>query len=197
MTIWFLALDAEIQLAVPPSVSDKAFSAVQTLPLKSFFLGYKQLAKFDEQIIISIRFRKPTADFRFNFEKVCKRTYLDIATVNTAISLSVDTTPGKDWVPPALSKPGAAVTGSTVEHFITNAHVSAGGVAPIPLYLKETSSFLVGRKIDAETVEKANEIIQAEISPISDVRGSAKYKRLLMRQLFKAHFYEIFGTDAI
>jgi xanthine dehydrogenase small subunit len=202
MTIWFLALDAEIDLGVPPAESGEAFSGMQTLPLKSFFLGYKQIAKFDEQIITTVRFRKPAGDLYFNFEKVCKRTYLDIATVNTAISLRVETTPGEGWTPPALSEP-LVTTGAgsserrAVEHFITDAHVSAGGVAPIPLYLKETSSFLVGRKINSETIERANEIIQAEISPISDVRGSADYKRLLLQQLFKTHFHELFDLDAI
>src|SRR5688572_14157558 len=83
MTIWFLALDAEIDLAVPSEKPEAAPSAVQTVPLKSFFVGYKQLAKFDQQIITSIRFRKPAGDLYFNFEKVCKRTYLDIATVRS------------------------------------------------------------------------------------------------------------------
>jgi xanthine dehydrogenase small subunit len=79
-----------------------------------------------------------------------------------------------------------------VDHRIISAHVSAGGVAPIPLYLKETSEFLRGQMVNAETIADANEIMQAEISPISDVRGSADYKRLLLRQLFRAHFVEMF-----
>ena len=33
---------------------------------------------------------------------------------------------------------------------------------------------------------------QREISPISDVRGSATYKRLLVRQLLIAHFTRLF-----
>ena len=82
-----------------------------------------------------------------------------------------------------------------VEHVILDAHVAAGGVAPIPLYLKETSSFLVGRTVNAETIEKANEIMQVEISPISDVRGTEEYKRLLLRQLFRAHFVELFDIN--
>jgi len=215
MTVWFLALDAEIVLSVPGA---KATVALQkptrskgeprNLLLKDLYLGYKQLAKEPDEIVTAIRFRKPGSDFYFNFEKVCKRTYLDIATVNTAISLHVETTPGEGWVPPVLSEPRAdgapagispsevpAVTGelSRLDHFITNAHVSAGGVAPIPLYLKETSSFLVGRRINNETIAKAIEIIQEEISPISDVRGTEAYKRLLLRQLFRAHFVELFG----
>ena len=149
-------------------------------------------------MITAIRFKKPVGDHRFNFEKVCKRTYLDIATVNTAISLRV----GSPYVSsphvssPHVSKgsygPSGALTNVRASDIIIEAHVSAGGVAPIPFYLKETSAFLKGKTVSEETIAAANEIMQSEISPISDVRGTQKYKRLLLRQLFKAHFVELF-----
>ena len=82
-----------------------------------------------------------------------------------------------------------------IDHRIIDAHVSAGGVAPIPLYLSETSNFLRGMPVNAETIDGANTIMQEEISPISDVRGSADYKRLLLRQLFRAHFVELFSMQ--
>jgi xanthine dehydrogenase small subunit len=198
MTVWFLALEADV-----------VFNDGRDMPLRKLYIDYKKLAKTDQEFITSIRFRKPTADFYFNFEKVCKRTYLDIATVNTAISLRVESTPGAGWVPPVLqgepqSSPpyeggvDAALGGrggslSKVDHKIISAHVSAGGVAPIPLYLKETSAFLAGKMATQETIDEANEIMQTEISPISDVRGTEAYKRLLLRQLFRAHFAELFG----
>jgi xanthine dehydrogenase small subunit len=184
MTVWFLALDAEITLAkvdatTPPlqtgvaaTSSDGVFPS-REMELKDLYLGYKQLAKDPNEIITTIRFRKPTAEFRFNFEKVSKRTYLDIASVNTAISFLAN---------------GVV---------LSEVHVSAGGVAPIPLYLKETSGFLSGREIRKETIAAAKEIMQSEISPISDVRGSAEYKRLLLTQLFAAHFVELFDLGVI
>lgn len=201
MTIWFLALDAEV-----------VFGHGRQMPLRNLYLDYKRLAKTDSEFVKALRFRKPAADFRFNFEKVCKRTYLDIATVNTAISLIVEGTPGKDWTPPALTSGDQFSTHEAwlaaafnekggpptqqIEFTIKDCHVAAGGVAPVPLYLRETSIFLCGRTISRETIEKADEVMQAEISPISDVRGSEKYKRLLLRQLFRAHFVELFGIDS-
>jgi xanthine dehydrogenase small subunit len=169
MTAWFLALDAEIELSVPPASAGGLRSESRIISLKDFYLGYKQLAKSEDEFITKIHFRK---DFtHFNFEKVSKRTYLDIASVNTAISLK------------------------TSSNFIEYAHVSAGGVAPIPLYLQKTSEFLRGKEISDETISEANKILQTEISPISDVRGSKEYKRLLLRQLFTAHFVELFGLN--
>ncbi|MGI8638409.1 MAG: hypothetical protein ACR2MG_00415 [Pyrinomonadaceae bacterium] len=41
----------------------------------------------------------------------------------------------------------------------------------------------------------ANDILQAKISPISDVRGLADYKRLLARQFFTAYFVELFDFE--
>ncbi len=156
MTVWFLALNASI-----------IFNNDREIPLREFYLGYKTLARNEDEFVVKIRFRKNFS--HFNFEKVCKRTFLDIASVNTAIALKVEI------------------------DSVIDAHVSAGGVAPIPLYLKKTSEFLRGKKISNETISEANEIIQSEISPISDVRGSEKYKRLLLRQLFTAHFVELFS----
>jgi xanthine dehydrogenase small subunit len=195
MTVWFLALDAELELTGTQAPSPATMhSESRRLPLKDLYLGYKQLAKQPEEIITTIRFKKSSGDFRFNFEKVSKRTYLDISTVNTAISLKARPEVGKNWVPPALSEPGREGTGALVAYTIDDAHVAAGGIAPIPLYLKETSAFLRGRQVNNETIAAANEIMQSEISPISDVRGTADYKRLLLRQLFRAHFSELCGA---
>ncbi len=158
MTAWFLALDASI-----------VFNNTREIPLRELYLGYKQLAKTEDEFITKIRFHKIFT--HFNFEKVCKRTYLDIASVNTAISLKVE------------------------NDLILEAHVSAGGVAPIPLYLRKTSEFLRGKETNEATINEANKILQTEINPISDVRGSADYKRLLARQLFTAHFVELFDFE--
>ena len=123
------------------------------------------------EFISKIRFRKDFTDF--NFEKVCKRIYLDIASVNTAISLKM--------------------SGEKIEH----AHVSAGGVFATPLYLRKTSEFLRGKQINEETIAEASEILQTEIAPISDVRGTKAYKRLLLRQLFRVHFVELFNLNLL
>jgi xanthine dehydrogenase small subunit len=187
MTVWFLALDADIVLEKTGSLTVReGLSDKRTISLRDFYLGYKQLAKSDDEIITTIRFRKPNSDFRFNFEKVSKRTYLDIATVNTAISLTVESVPGEDWIPPALRgelrvSSAHVSKGSTdsiepvaraTNHFISDAHVAAGGVAPVPLYLKETSAFLRGKPVNAETITVANTVMQSEISPMSEARAN-------------------------
>jgi xanthine dehydrogenase small subunit len=136
--------------------------------LKNLFKGYKQLDKTSDEYLEYIEFKLPSKNSYFNFEKVSKRTHLDIASVNSAIYVKV------------------------TDNIITDIHISAGGISPIPLYLENTSQFLLNKEIAMDTVIEALTIIQSEISPISDIRGSEDYKRLLLNQLFKAHFIELF-----
>ncbi len=136
--------------------------------LSEFYKGYKTFDLANGEIVEEIRFDIKYDNLNFNFEKVSKRTYLDIASVNSAMAIDVS------------------------EDRINSCKISAGGVAPVPLYLKETSEFLTGKTISHATIEEALIIVQDEISPISDVRGSEEYKRLLLNQLIKAHFIELF-----
>ena len=159
-TIFFLALDATILLSDGTSK--------RTIPLRKFYKGYKQLDKQPTEFIEQIHFDLPTPNTKFNFEKVCKRTHLDIASVNTAINLNV------------------------IENVIVEAGISAGGVGPVPTYLQKTSDFLKGKKISEALVHDAIAIAQTETAPISDARGTEGYKRLLLGQLIKAHFIELF-----
>ncbi|TGD83027.1 FAD binding domain-containing protein [Hymenobacter wooponensis] len=162
LTILFLALGASLTL------EDTGLGQRRELPLQELYLGYKQLAKTADEQVLEFRFPAPLTTDYFNFEKVSKRTHLDIASVNSAAWLRVQ--------------------GSLVEA----ARFSAGGVGPVPLVLPRTAEFLVGREISAAVVRKALELAQEEISPISDVRGTVQYKRLLLRQLLAAHFLQFF-----
>jgi xanthine dehydrogenase small subunit len=75
---------------------------------------------------------------------------------------------------------------------IGECYLSAGGVSPVPLFLRKTCEFFSGKPVTEEIILQANTVMQEEISPISDVRGSAEYKRLLLRQLLIAHFIRLF-----
>ncbi|MDQ6756153.1 MAG: FAD binding domain-containing protein [Bacteroidota bacterium] len=159
-TILFLALNAHL------IVGDG--NSKREIPLRKFYKGYKQLDKREDEFIEKILFELPDKNHFFNFEKVSKRTHLDIASVNSAINIKTD---GK---------------------IITDAGLSAGGVGPVPMYLSKASAFLKDKKVTEEIIDEAIEIAQTEISPISDARGSEEYKRILLTQLIKAHFISLF-----
>jgi len=156
MSIFFLALNSDIVL--------NRNGSTRMIKLKDFYKAYKQTDRAADEIIEKIIFTAPQKN-SFNFEKVSKRTHLDIASVNSACQMQ-------------LNEAGN----------IEEVHLSAGGVAPFPKYLTATCSFLKGKRIDAEIFKQAISIMNEEIAPISDARGTADYKRLLLRQLFLAHF---------
>ncbi len=164
MTMILLALDAGVGL-----VADGHHRVV---PLDEFFLGYKKLDLRPTELVEWVRFTPPGNRTMFNFEKVSKRTHLDIASVNTAISLELDA--GR----------------------LSGVHLSAGGVAPIPMKLTQTMAMLEGREPTVATARSAADSARSEISPISDVRGSAEYKKLLLGQLVLAHFQVLFQVEA-
>lgn len=156
----FLALDAQLQIA------DNKQS--RTVALRNFFLDYKKIDLIPEEHIESIRFKIPDAETLVSFEKVSKRTHLDIASVNTALSIKVK------------------------NNVVESCSISAGGVNPIPTFLKKSSEYFVGKTISREVIEAVFPIVDAEVAPISDARGTSDYKRLLLKQLIKAHFIKLF-----
>ena len=163
LTIILLALDAIITVTNGNNQ--------RNIPLKDFYRGYKTLAKDSQELITEISIPKKLFinTYHFNFEKVSKRTNLDIASVNTAIFVEVGP-----------------------NNFIENVYLSAGGIAPIPTFLTKTCQFLLSKKIDSTTIATAIELARDEVTPISDVRGSKEYKLLLLAQLLLAHFLQLF-----
>ena len=162
MSIFFLALNSILKI----KNKDNRYRTVQ---LKDFFRNYKKFDLGKDEFIYQIEFDLPDAGTFFNFEKVSKRTHLDIASVNSAICIKIENDKIKD------------------------VHISIGGVAAIPKYLNKTRDFLIDNSISTAVIKEAANILQGEISPIDDIRGSIKYKRLLAKQLFYAHFIEIFS----
>ena len=70
--------------------------------------------------------------------------------------------------------------------------ISAGGVGPVPMILEKTSEFLQGKIVSNDIIKQAIEIMNSEISPISDARGNKEYKSLLLGQLIKSHFITLY-----
>ncbi|MCF6239837.1 MAG: hypothetical protein L3J74_00665, partial [Bacteroidales bacterium] len=161
-------------LYVVMSVTDKTVQKKILIAGLTFWMD--TVAKKKEQFGITFpragsmknSFSKMNNQTFFNFEKVSKRTHLDIASVNSAIKISIE------------------------NDVISEAHISLGGVAAIPKYLNKTGEFLMGKEISIDTITEAEAVLQSEITPISDVRGTSDYKRLLAKQLFFAHFVELF-----
>jgi xanthine dehydrogenase small subunit len=90
MTSFFLALNSKLLLISGNTISSSLGSKPKgrEVLLKDFFLGYKTLDKKPEEIIQQVSFGLPSGNSLFSYEKVSRRTYLDIASVNTSMSVA-------------------------------------------------------------------------------------------------------------
>ena len=160
LTIFFLALDSQLHL--------RKGHDQRVVALSKFYKAYKKIDLQKDEWVAALSFESRQKTAFFNFEKVSKRTHLDIASVNSACHIQMD--------------------GSQ----ILAIQISAGGIGPTPQLLPKTAEFLKGKYISAAMVHQAASILSTEISPISDARGSANYKSLLLRQLLWAHLLRCF-----
>jgi len=124
--------------------------------LDEFFIDYRKTVLKDGELISKIILPKLNKDDFFKLWKNSNRKDLDISTVNFAIHVSK-------------------------EKFT----IAAGGIAAIPLRLKKTEDFLNANKLEANTIYKAIDIMHSEFKPLSDVRGSDSYRRVLIENYFK------------
>jgi xanthine dehydrogenase small subunit len=161
LSIFFLGLNSILTLK-------RRNGTLREIPFEKFHKTYKKYDLRSVELIKSISFDIPDCNSYFNFEKVSKRTHLDIASVNTSCNIILE------------------------NKLISEAYIAIGGVAAIPKFLSKTSDFLIGKTINTNNIRQAVEVLQSEIAPIDDIRGTSNYKRLLAQQLFYAHFLKLF-----
>jgi xanthine dehydrogenase small subunit len=158
-----LSLDAAVSIASP--------AGERTVPLKTFFAGYRKTTLRSGEILVSIRIPKPLPQFA-RFYKVAKRRLDDISTVSACFALSLD-------------RAGC----------IENARISYGGVAAVPVRAEEAERAIEGRRWLADVARSPQDAFARSLKPISDHRGSAAY-RLAMAQSLLEKFVCEFREEA-
>ena len=133
------------------------------LPLDRFFLGYRRTALAQREIITAIDVPPQTGSW--DWRKSARRGAVDIAAVSSALCAGVD------------------------GH---NPRLACAGVAATPVLLTQAMALLNGRELTPDLIREAASLAAQEISPISDVRGSADYRRLLVRN-HVAHHLSVLG----
>lgn len=71
--------------------------------------------------------------------------------------------------------------------------VALGAVAPTPIRGRKVEESLEGNEVSAQNIERAAQLIQEEVKPISDVRASAEYRREMSYVLTKRVLEQVAG----
>jgi carbon-monoxide dehydrogenase medium subunit len=95
---------------------------------------------------------------------------MDIATVNAAVMV--------------------AMKGKVCDY----ARIVLGAVAPIPMRAKKAEVEIEGKLVEDGLVRNVAELAAGECVPISDVRGSAEYRREIVNVLVRRLFGKALGT---
>lgn len=67
----------------------------------------------------------------------------------------------------------------------TKCRIALGAVAPVPLRLKSVEKIIEGQEIGPALLERAGEMAEKEVRPISDVRSTEAYRKAMSRVLAK------------
>jgi len=85
-----------------------------------------------------------------------------------------------------------AITGRIEAGKFSGMRVAYGAVAPTPVRGRNTEAALEGRLATSETITAAMDSVEADISPIDDVRASEWYRRHLTRALTEEILTDVF-----
>jgi xanthine dehydrogenase small subunit len=84
----------------------------------------------------------------------------------------------------------ATLRGNVIERI----RIAYGGVGPVILRLPKTEAFLTGEPLNEGTMAAAGELARTEITPISDVRGSADFRFHLGENIVRRFHAEVMAT---
>lgn len=158
---------APVLMALEATVRIASAHGEREVPLADFFTGYRKTVLAPGEVLRSVRVPLPAGWFASRAFKVSKRREMDISIVSMGIA-----------------------TGRDDAGCLRGVRVALGGVGPTPLLAKRTMEALEGKPWSAETFAEAKRILMTEVTPISDGRGSADFRREVAAELLEKFFHE-------
>jgi carbon-monoxide dehydrogenase medium subunit len=130
---------------------------LRELPVEEFCIAPGRTSLQTGEFLVALRLPPPQPGFGASYLRFIPRNEMDIAVVGAGASVQLDESRTR----------------------IQSARISLGAVAPKPLYVAEAGAALAGQPISAEAIEKAARIAQEAARPITDMRGTAEYRKHL------------------
>ena len=125
------------------------------LSLSDFFKGPGESVLKSGEIMHSIFLPQPSGNMIYS--KHAPRKFMDLAVVGVAVRLA--------------KKNGK----------INEARVALGAVGPVPFRAEKTEALLAGQTLTTELMLEAGEMAAGECVPIDDIRGSAWYRKRMVK----------------
>lgn len=147
--VTLMALNARVRVA--------SAGGSREVPLEEFFTGYYETVLRPDELLTEVLVPLPASHTGSVYVKFLPRTADDYATVGVAALVQID---------PA--------TGVCQE-----CRIAMGCVGSTPLRARQAEALVRGQRRTPELLREAGAVAQRLTDPLSDVRGSAEYKRAM------------------
>ncbi|MCL5075221.1 MAG: xanthine dehydrogenase family protein subunit M [Chloroflexi bacterium] len=131
------------------------------IPIREFFVGPNATVLKEYELISAIEFKKSPINADGSFIKLGLRKAMAVSVASVALT---------------LEKRGSK---------LYDIRIALGSVAPKPIRATTVEQFLIMKDLTDELVEEAARKVSETVSPISDIRASADYRRHVAGVLFK------------
>lgn len=152
---------APMLLALGATVELRCGDHVRLLPLDEFFLSYRKTALQPGEFISAVIIERQAISPTFAAWKISKRMDDDISTVFGAFNLRLN------------------------EGIVVSAYLAFGGMAAIPARAKRAEQQLLGAPLNQQTLEQVSKALAYDFQPLSDFRGSGRYRLKVAQNLLK------------
>lgn len=146
--------------------------AQRTLPLEDYFIAYGQQDRSPGEFVEKVVLPKPAANQHFKAYKLSKRFDQDISAVCGCFGLTI------------------------MDGEVSTARICFGGMAATPKRATAAEAALEGQSWTEQAVRAAMKAMEADYSPLTDMRASADYRMASAQNLLLKAFYEIEGAGA-
>jgi xanthine dehydrogenase iron-sulfur cluster and FAD-binding subunit A len=158
--------------ALGTTVTLQSVRGSRTLSFEDFFLDVRQTALEPDEMMVDIAFPAMENYQIGTFLKLGLRRAQAIAVVNVAVVLTM------------------------LADTVTQARIALGSVAPTIIRAENAERFLTGKVLRPEVVAHAGTLAGQTITPISDIRGSAEYRRYMAEVLTRHALEALYsGTE--
>jgi xanthine dehydrogenase iron-sulfur cluster and FAD-binding subunit A len=156
-------------MALGASVTLISTRCERIIPLKEFYTGVRKTVMQADEMLVDISFPAMTKTQRGAFIKLALRRAQAISLVDVAIVLDVST----------------SSTQRLKADTVKSASITLGAVTPIIAHAEKAEQYLVGKKLTDKNITRAAELAVESATPIDDVRGSASYRREMVKVVVK------------
>ncbi len=149
----------------------KGIDGARTIPMNAFFLAPGRTVLKAGEVVTSVTLPLPPSGMAGVYKKLGRNKISDLSIVGVAAL----------GYPSAKSPSGFAF------------RIALASVAPVPMEALKAEAILAEKTITAETIAEAAEAAMDAVTPIDDVRGSARYRKLMVRNLTREALTEVWA----